>query len=292
MTKLTDDELLDELRLRFRLNKKNCTELKKLNDELVKVNSKLEESESLKSHFISNITNEIVNPFSSIIGLSSEILKSKDIKIEKVKYLMSLIHTEMFHLDFQLKNIFAAAKIEAGVSQPEYVKANLSDVINDVFDVFSIESERRNIRLRSDIEESLDLFVTDAKKLIHILSNLMSNSLKFSPDETTITISCRKLDNGISVKVMDEGIGISKSNQKLIFDRFKRLEEDINSVSRGHGLGLSVVKSFMEILGGTIALDSSVNEGTKIELIIPDSNEEVSVVYDEDDFLFDADGVF
>jgi len=292
MTKLTDDELLDELRLRFRLNKKNCTELEKLNDELVKVNSKLEESESLKSHFISNITNEIVNPFSSIIGLSSEILKSKNINVDKVKYLMSLIHTEMFHLDFQLKNIFAAAKIEAGVSQPEYVLASLRDVVNDAFEVFSIEAENRKIELKVEIEDGVERFVTDAKKIVHILTNLISNSIKFSPDQSVIKVVASVENSNLHLSVVDEGIGISKASQKQIFDRFKRLEEDINSVSRGHGLGLSVVKSFIEILGGSINLESSVNEGTKVNLLIPESNESVSTVYDEDDFLFDADGVF
>lgn len=292
MNKLTDEELLDELRYRFRVNKGNCLELKKLNSELTKLNEKLEESEALKSHFISNITNEIVNPFASILGLSSEILKSKNINVDKVRYLMGLIHTEMYHLDFQLKNIFAAAKIEAGVALPENVITNVKELVNDVFDFFSLEAENKNVKLLSNIDDGLEHFVTDAKKLVQILNNLVSNALKFSPDNSEIHINCYIHETQLHVEVVDHGIGISKSNQKQIFDRFKRLEEDINSVSRGHGLGLSVVKSYLEIINGGIELESLVNEGTTVRIIIPQSTEDVSAVYDEDDFLFDVDGVF
>lgn len=109
-----DEELLEELKKRFENNTRTIEELRNLTEELKQVNKKLEESEALKSHFISNITNEIINPFTSILGLSKTILAVKKEDWKKVISMVSLIHTEAFNLDFQLKNIFVAAKIEAG----------------------------------------------------------------------------------------------------------------------------------------------------------------------------------
>ena len=113
MNKLTDEELIEELRRRMTTNTRSLEELKELNEKLLEVNKKLEESEALKSHFISNITNEIINPFTSILGLSRSILAVKKENWKKVISMVALIHSEAFNLDFQLRNIFLAAKIEA-----------------------------------------------------------------------------------------------------------------------------------------------------------------------------------
>ena len=114
MSDLTDKELIDELKKRFEVNKQTLNEVQELNDELRKVNRKLEDSEALKSHFISNITNEIINPFASILALSKNILSVDKENWKKVITMVSLIYSEAFNLDFQLRNIFVAAKLEAG----------------------------------------------------------------------------------------------------------------------------------------------------------------------------------
>jgi signal transduction histidine kinase len=104
--KLNDEELLAELRNRMSENKLALQELTILNEKLVTVNRKLEDSEKLKSHFISNIANEIVNPFTSILGLSGNLLSVKGENWEKALNMVNLIHSEAFSLDFQFRNIF------------------------------------------------------------------------------------------------------------------------------------------------------------------------------------------
>ena len=110
MSKLTDQELIDELQKRFEENKKTIQELKDLTEELKIVNKKLEESEALKSHFISNITNEIINPFTSILGLSRNILAVKKENWKKVISMVALIHSEAFNLDFQITKYISCSK--------------------------------------------------------------------------------------------------------------------------------------------------------------------------------------
>ena len=155
MKKLSDEELINELTKRFEENRTALQELKDLNEELRVVNKKLEESESLKSHFISNITNEIVNPFTSIIGLSRTILDVDKENWKKVISMVALIHSEAFHLDFQLRNIFVAAKIEAGEINPEFVNADLRNLLDGVVGNFKHEAKKKRCRinLNFDIED-------------------------------------------------------------------------------------------------------------------------------------------
>ena len=133
---ITDSSLINELDKRLVENKKAFAELEELTEQLKIVNKKLEESEALKSHFISNIRNEIINPFTSIINLSKQILSMND--LEKAKRNASLIHGEAFFLDFQLKNIFAAAELEAGETLPQIYTVNIQNTIKSLIDSYIV----------------------------------------------------------------------------------------------------------------------------------------------------------
>ena len=193
MSELTDQELIEELKKRFDQNKKSLSEVQKLNDELKEVNKKLEESESLKSHFISNITNEIINPFSSIQGLAESVMALKEPNWEKVMSLVSMIYYEAFQLDFQLRNIFVAAKLEAGEIFPEVVQVDIQKVLESVLSSFQYETEKKGVTI--DLDCALDssaegsvYFKTDPEKLKLIVSNLLSNAIKFSYEGGSILL--------------------------------------------------------------------------------------------------------
>lgn len=274
---ITDEELLDELKRRFEENKIAVKELKSLNDELKVVNRKLEESESLKSHFISNITNEIINPFTSILGLSKAILSVEKENWKKVVSMIALIHSEAFTLDFQFRNIFVAAKIEAGEIFPEICNTDIISVIESVIDSFKFEARRKKLQVVFNNSLPIDgsnmfLFKTDPEKLKLILVNHMSNAVNFSFEGGLVEIIADVNEKNLSICVRDHGIGISKENQKIIFDRFKRLDSGINSLNRGHGLGLSVNKAVIEMLDGKIKIESELGKGACFTIIIPESN--------------------
>ena len=296
MHKLTDKELLQELQARFNENVKSVEELKMVNQQLIEVNKKLEESEAMKSHFISNITNEIINPFTSILGLAKNILNVDKENWKKVFSMVAMIHTEAFNLDFQLRNIFVAAKIEAGEVQPEILKVDLDNLIQNVLDSFRIEAKKKKLTLKyihDRTKESPLFFNTDPEKMKLILSNLLSNAIKFSYDEGNIEIACVRNNNSLVLKVKDYGEGISDTNQKIIFERFKRLDTGINSINRGHGLGLSVNKALIDMLKGKIQIISQVKKGALFELIFPELEENVKgFASDGNEFIFDADSIF
>jgi signal transduction histidine kinase len=298
MSKLTDQELIDELQRRFEENKKTIQELKDLTEELKIVNNKLEESEALKSHFISNITNEIINPFTSILGLSRNILAVKKENWKRVISMVALIHSEAFNLDFQLRNIFLAAKIEAGEIYPEILNVDLKNLVKSVLDAFRIESKKKGLTLdlEFDIKPEKGLifyFKTDPEKVKLALANLISNAIKFSYEDNKIIIRVWKEQETIFVSVQDFGTGISEANQKIIFDRFKRLDSGINSLNRGHGLGLSINKAVIDLLQGKIVIASEVNKGATFTFSIPEAKTNIAgFSTDGNEFLFDDGEVF
>jgi len=296
MSLLTDKELLEELQKRFEDNQLTIAELQKRTQELKEVNKKLEESEALKSHFISNITNEIINPFTSILGLSKNILHVKKEEWKKVISMVALIHSEAFNLDFQLRNIFVAAKIEAGEVYPEVLKVNMQALIQSAADSFKIEAKKKNIEVILEVlpSQGADFsFKTDSEKVKLILANLLSNAVKYTSENGKIIIRLSFEGELIKIEVIDNGEGISEDNQKIIFDRFKRLDSGINSINRGHGLGLSINKALIDLLGGSINIKSQLNKGAAFTVLLPESQSDIAgFSNDGNDFLFDEDETF
>lgn len=273
----SDEELLIELEKKLREYRNSIVEQKELAGELVSTNRKLVESENLKSHFISNITNEIINPFSSILGLSKSILMVKDRNWDKVINMARMIHSEAFGLDFQLRNIFAAARIEAGDLFIEASEINLSDLINNICETFRNEADRKNIQIELIPNHSVMTFISDEEKLRLIIANLLSNAIKYSLHNEQIVLISDFSGKDLIITVRDNGIGINKSDRDEIFDRFKRIDDQISSLNIGQGLGLSIVKSLVELLGGSVQVKSELNIGTEFIVSIPQSEGKTSV---------------
>jgi signal transduction histidine kinase len=298
MAQMKDEELLLELKNRFEENKKTIAELQQLTDELKSVNKKLGESEALKSHFISNITNEIINPFTSILGLSKTIMAVKKEDWKKVISMVALIHSEAFNLDFQLRNIFVAAKVEAGEISPEILSVDLKALVRNLLESFRIESQKKNLEFDFIFEckpkkGEVFYFKTDPEKIKLILANLLSNAIKFSFDQGKIEVKVWNEQNVTHFSVQDHGTGISEENQQVIFDRFKRLDSGINSLNRGHGLGLSINKALIDLLNGKINIQSTLGEGACFTVSVPEASADIAGYSAEgNDFLFDDNQVF
>ena len=299
MSNLSDRQLLRELRLRLEERKKLDDELKELSMDFQGVTKKLKESEALKSHFISNISNEIINPFTSILGLSKAILSVQKNDWKKVVSMVALIHSEAFNLDFQLRNIFVAAKIEAGEIAPNVTKVNIRSLVQTVIDSFNIISRKMGIDIQTqfNIEHGFGknfYFKTDSEKLKLILSNLINNALKYSYKDSKVIVKLWVDDDILSASIQDFGTGISEKNQKIIFERFKRLDSGINSINRGHGLGLSITKALLDVLGGSIEIQSQKGEGSTFTVTLPESKNIIEgfsgegndIFFDEGDEIF------
>ena len=299
MANISDKQLLKELRSRIEERQKLEDEIKILSTELQVVTQRFKESESMKSHFISNISNEIVNPFTSILGLSKSILAVEKHDWKKVVSMVALIHSEAFNLDFQLRNIFVAAKIEAGEVVPNIAKVSIKTLVQSIIDSFNLVARKMaiDIEFQYDIEYGFGknfFFKTDSEKLKLILSNLLNNALKYSYKDSKVIIKVWIDEDILSISVQDYGTGISEKNQKIIFERFRRLDSGINSINRGHGLGLSITKALLDVLDGNIEINSIKGEGSTFSIRIPEAKSIVDgfsgdgndIFFDDDDEIF------
>ena len=276
--------------------KQHISYLEKENEELVKnlydVNEKLRDSERLKGHFISNITNEIVNPFASVLALSQNIKQLKEGEIHKAHHMAELIFEEAFHLDFQLKNIFAAALIEAGKEEIKCSSVDINELSNHIRSYFKPLLDKKRIQLSACMSNAVIsnrsfLFSSDRDKLELILKNLISNSIKYSPEDSIVEVKYHLSAGELQLEVSDRGKGINPEDRKIVFDRFKQLDEKINSINTGHGLGLSIVQAYAEMLGGKVCLNSNFDSGTKIMVSIPEASP-VNEWDDLENFLLDS----
>ena len=301
--KLTDDELLKELKERFLTKDKALADYQKMLDELGRVNQKLQDSERLKSHFLSNIRNEINNPFASIMGLSRQMSGLGDPpNVDNIRSVASLIYAEAFDLNFQLKNIFAAADSEAGEMSVCCSRVRIADFMQEVMDEFTPLAEQYNIRMEvfTEHQEDQQVFLADAAKLQLILGNLISNAIKFSRedpnarDEKVIRMTYKCDEGQLKVSVIDEGIGINPADHQRIFDSFTQLNDGMTKTYRGHGLGLSVVKALIDLLEGSIELKSQSMQGSTFVITIPELVEQTSEYTSSagNEFLFDDGEIF
>jgi signal transduction histidine kinase len=271
MTTPSDSQLLDELKKRFRENKRALYDLRIMTKKLDTLNKKLQESEALKSNFLSNIRNEMIDPLAAIVGLSAQLLSKPPLDKKILLTNSGMIHSEAFNLDFQLKNIFAAAEIEAGETSLNISNVDVCALIKNTIEFFQYKTAEKNIMVRfiCNHTEKKSLFQADPIKLDLIVSNLLSNAIEFGRKNSKVIIKANMRNNKLILSVQDSGIGIKKSDQKVIFDRFKQLETGVSRGYKGHGLGLSVVKSIIEILHGKISVTSRKGAGSIFKVTLP-----------------------
>ncbi len=292
-TKLTDQELLNELKRRFDQNTVILAEQKSLITQLNEVNEKLLASEKLKSNFLSNIRNEINNPIAAVLELSKNITEG-NMEASSMQKFAKLIYSEAFDLDFQLRNIFLSAEIEAGEAPLSVISVNISSLLKNCLDSFKAKIDKKEIKASfiNHMKED-QIFKTDSEKLHLIFSNVIGNAVQFNENGGSVTVESWLEDNVLKVEISDSGIGISEENVTKIYDRFHQIEEGSTKTYGGHGLGLSITKALLEILNGSITVESTLGKGSKFTILVNQmeaaEGDDDTFSSDGNDFLFDQD---
>lgn len=270
MKHITDIELVGEISRRLDEYNKALYDLKVLTRKLEKVNRKLQESEATKSNFLSNIRNEINNPLTSIMGLSRQLVSGELDESKTMSVARNIFH-EAFDLNFQLNNIFMAAEIEAGESPVGVSNIEVEHFIEMAINSFSHKMKDKDLSVEFDCEGGPEfVFKTDPLKIRVIVMNLIANAVEFSLEGKPIRISAKKEDGRLAVSIADEGVGIANEEKELIFDRFRQIDTGTQKSHRGHGLGLSVVKSLLNQMGGDIDFSCIAGQGCTFTVSVPE----------------------
>jgi signal transduction histidine kinase len=267
MKELSDEALLNEVRRRMSLSEKTILEQQDMLQEMQRLNARLEQSEAMKSHFISNIKNEINNPLASILALTQTIVDKQSSLPADVQRNLKLIYNEAYALDFQMTNIMTAAEIEAGQVTPQWVEVSVSQVLEQVIQSFEAIRGKKGVPVHV-LGDTPVQFVTDGRYFRIILANLVSNAIKFSNGNDAVVITLRITDGQLVISVTNAGSDIPQEDVARIFDRFTQLDTGTVKKYQGHGLGLSVIRSLVELLDGSIAVTTQA-PGVTFTVILP-----------------------
>lgn len=267
-----------------------------LESKLNSLNARLIKAENEKSQFISHTLNELNNPLSAIIGLTEQLMNMKEPSRDHVHQSLRWIHDESAYLDFQLKNIFMAAELEAGVAKAGFFRVDIYSILNGVTLKYLALAQRKGVRIHCNggdallpLSGSMPYFETDGAALGLVYANLLDNAVKFSPQGGVIRILVNINEQGLDLSVADDGPGMSNQERYFALDRFWQADTSTTKTYRGLGLGLSVASSCAELMGGRLHINPEPGTGLHIDLHLPrlDSTT-LSDASDESIFFFDV----
>jgi PAS domain S-box-containing protein len=287
-------DISEEEKTAEQIERKNL-ELAKINSELIRSNAELRRVSDLKSNFLSIASHELKTPLTSIKGYSDIIIDTMKEKMDAGAYRMiESINRAADRLHRVVNNILDVTRIEQKRLRLKPERMDLGTVARECIDELSQFSAKRNIRVECSVEENLPMFRGDTMRMQQVFTNLCSNAIKFSPDNSTIEVKIGLHSaSEVHIIVKDHGIGIDKSEQKKIFDPFYEVGDSTRHstdsskfMGGGSGLGLSIVKGVIERHGGRIWVESEGPSaaqpfpGSEFHVLIP---VEAQIEWDDDE---------
>jgi signal transduction histidine kinase len=234
--------------------------------EIMEAKERIEQANRAKSNFLANMSHEIRTPLNAIIGMTSIAQASND--PDRKDYCLGKVESASIHLLGVINDILDMSKIEENKFELSYTEFNFTGMIQKIVNIFefSLTEKKQNlvVEIAPDIPQQIK---TDEQRLTQVLTNLISNSIKFSHEGGIITLAIRKLKASedscnLEFRVTDTGIGIAKDQQVKLFQSFVQLDSSIARKFGGTGLGLVISKRIVELMHGKIHVESEENKGT------------------------------
>ncbi len=242
--------------------------LKKQSVELMEAKERAEESDRLKSAFLSTVTHELRTPLAAIKGFSSTLLQpGVHWSPEKERHFLEIIEESADHLNMLINQVLDMASMEAGTLKVYPRPSSVGEIVTGVEKRLRVLCKNHDLRLEVP-EETLPL-AADPDRIGNVLVNLVENAAKYSPKGTKVVLKVERDDGEIVFSVSDEGPGIPKEYQEKIFERFFRIPGPVTGPRQGTGLGLAIAKKIVEDHGGRIWVESKIGEGSRFCFTLP-----------------------
>ncbi len=246
----------------------------RLFNEIQDKSRQLEVANKHKSEFLANMSHELRTPLNAIIGFSEVLLERLfgDLNPKQEDYLKD-IFTSGKHLLQLINDILDLSKVEAGRMDLEPSTFDIAAAVANAMTLVRERAQRHGIALGQQIDPQLAEITADERKFKQIMLNLLTNAVKFTPDNGRIDVTARREENDIVVAVHDTGIGIAPGDHAAVFEEFRQVGRNYTSKQEGTGLGLALTKRFVELHGGRIWLESEIGKGSTFTFTIPVGSE-------------------
>lgn len=256
-------------------------ELQQLNNELDKTNMELQQASKAKSDFLANMSHDIRTPMNAIIGITGLMAREPNLS-DKLHTYLSKVQMSSQHLLSLINDVLDMSKIESSEVSLNSAPVSLAELIGQLDSIVRSQTNEKGQKFQIRVHAlAHEYVISDGVRLRQLLINLLSNATKYTPSGGEITFDltetvCDKHGYALyNVSVADTGYGMEKEFIEHIFDPFTRAENSVTNKVQGTGLGMAIVKSVVDLMGGTIKVDSVLNEGTCFEVNLPlkiDSN--------------------
>ncbi|WP_195989756.1 sensor histidine kinase [Clostridium sp. D53t1_180928_C8] len=243
---------------------------KRYEKEILNAKNKAEEANNLKAHFISNISHELKTPINVILCATQLIeLKNSKNNQENQNSNISIVKDNCYRLIRLISNIIDIEKAELNDLKLNLENDNIVSLTEDIVMSVIPYAEKKNLNLIFDTDEEVVMIEIDTIKIERVILNLLSNSIKFSKENGYIGVKIRPMEEYVDIIVEDNGVGISKEELPNIFERFRQVDNSLTRKNEGSGIGLSIVKSLVELHSGEIRVESELNKGTRFIVKLP-----------------------
>ncbi len=233
-------------------------------------NRQVHEASRLKTRFLANMSHELRTPLNAIIGFS-DLLYIGAVPHESAKHreFLGHIRNSSHHLLQLINDVLDLSKVEAGKMEFAPEPLSLAEVVGDVGDIMHAAAEKKNIKMTFDIERTLPKLVLDPARLKQALFNYLSNAIKFTPEDGSVTVRARlEGTSHVRIEVEDTGIGIAAGDLPRLFSEFEQLDQGLDKRHQGTGLGLALTRRLVEAQGGRVGVRSALGRGSGFYLVL------------------------
>ena len=262
---------------------RDVSKRKQSEQELLKALERAKESDRLKTSFLANISHEIRTPMNGILGFT-ELLKTPDLSGEQQQDFIRIIKKSSDRMLNTINNIVDISKIESGQMKMLLTETNINEQIEFIFNLYKLEAEKKGLTLSfsTGLQKGMAVIQTDRQKIYAILTSLLSNAIKYTQNGSIefgynkITDTVNAATYQLQFYVKDTGIGIPADRVEAIFERFIQADISNRRAFQGAGLGLSIAKAYVGMLGGRIWVESEPGKGSSFYFTIPYNKVQVS----------------
>lgn len=241
--------------------------------ELKRAKEVAEAANEAKDMFLANISHELRTPLNILLGATQitkhHLKNDKVLDREKIKEKAKIQIQNCYRLIRLVNNLIDITKIDSGNFALNISTCNIIEVVEAIVNSVVEYAELKRIQIIFDTDTEELMFACDLDSIERIVLNLLSNAIKFTPQDGKIFVNIHTFNDCIEIRVKDTGVGISQDKQKLIFERFKQVDNLLTRSSEGSGIGLSLVQSLVEMHGGSVQVESEYEEGSEFIVKLP-----------------------